>query len=926
LRHSRGKLAGASSACQRDALAESGSAPYVLARTKTATVTDLLAQLSAALAGRYAIERELGRGGMAMVFLAEDVKHHRPVAIKLLQPELAAVLGGERFLREIEIAARLHHPHILPLYDSGEADGLLYYVMPYAEGESLRDRLEREKQLPLDDALQIAREVADALSYAHSHDVVHRDIKPENILLESGHAVVADFGIARAITAAGGETLTGTGMAIGTPAYMSPEQAAGSKELDGRSDLYSLGCVLYEMLAGQPPFTGPTVESVVHQHLAVEPHSITSLRPAVPAEVAAALQRALAKTPADRFNPVALFGEALRDGGTGARRDGGTGGQKPGARFRPAVPLSLRTALFGVAAVVVVGGALLVLRPGREAAAPAGPAYERTAIAVLPFQNLSAEGPHAYFAGGLHDELLTQLSKVAALTVISRTSVMGYAGTNTPLRQIASELGVGSVVEGSVQVVGGRLRVNVQLVDAATDAHLWAERYDRTLEDAFAIQSDVAQQIVAAVGAALAGAERQGLAQAPTANAEAYRLYLQGREYWIRPGRLQQNSEIAQQLYERALTLDPGFALARAALSQVHGQMYWFRYDPSPARAARQREEAEAALRLAPDLPQAHVAMGLAHYWGRRDYRRALDELHVALEGLPNDADLWSFIGFVHRRLGNWDEVLAAYEKATQLNPRDADLFNDLGGRTYQHMHRYADAVRAFDHALSLAPDLHGAAVEQGWTYVRWQGQLDTMRAVLSRVSRDADLGLLGTRAAQHGQLLHWERQADSLVQVLTMTRVGAFVGYGFFLPSALYAAWAHQLRGDRDAARAAFDSARLLLDSVMRERPDDWRVHAARGLALAGLGRRDEALREARWLWQSVVYREDAIEGPMLAEDRARILAQAGDAEAALDEIERLLPGPSLLSVHTLRLDPRWDPIRDLPRFRALLKRYAGR
>jgi pimeloyl-ACP methyl ester carboxylesterase len=262
---------------------------------------DTLDRLRAALADRYTIQRELGRGGMATVYLAEDRKHHRPVALKVVRPELAAALGPDRFLREIELSARLTHPHILPLHDSGNADGFLYYVMPYVEGESLRDRLNREKQLAVDDALQITREVADALSYAHSRGVVHRDVKPENILLQSGHAVVADFGIARAIDQAGGERLTETGLAIGTPAYMSPEQAAGSTDLDGRSDLYSLGCVLYEMLAGQPPFTGPTVESLVHQHLAAEPSRITGIRPAVPLHVAATLERALAKTPADRF-------------------------------------------------------------------------------------------------------------------------------------------------------------------------------------------------------------------------------------------------------------------------------------------------------------------------------------------------------------------------------------------------------------------------------------------------------------------------------------------------------------------------------------------------------------------------------------------------------------------------------------------------
>ncbi len=496
-----------------------------------------------------------------------------------------------------------------------------------------------------------------------------------------------------------------------------------------------------------------------------------------------------------------------------------------------------------------------------------------------------------------------------------------------PLRQIAEELGVGSVVEGSVQVVGGRLRVNVQLIDAATDEYLWAERYDRTLDDAFAIQSEVAQQIVAAVGAALSGAEKGRLAAAPTANAEAYRLYLQGREYHVRPGYLRQNYVIAQQLYERALGLDPNFALAHAALSRVHGSMYHSRYDPSAARAARQREEAETALRLAPDLPEAHAAMGSVHGVGQQDYRRALDEFGIALKGLPNSAGLWKSIGDAHRRLGNWNEFFAALEKAAELDPHDANLFFDMYGLTYQTLHRYADAVRAYEKALSLAPDLHEAAIRRGWTYVAWQGQVDTLRAVLSRVPREAELADLGGVAAQRAELLLWERNADSLLQMLQVARVDVFKGAIFFLPSALYAAWAHQLRGDHEAARAAFDSSRVRLDSALSGLPDDWRVHAARGMAMSGLGLRDEALREARWLQQSDIYRQNPFDGPLLATDRARILAQAGDAEAAFDEIERLLAGPSeLLSVHTLRLEPRWDPIREHPRFRALLAKYDTR
>jgi len=544
---------------------------------------------------------------------------------------------------------------------------------------------------------------------------------------------------------------------------------------------------------------------------------------------------------------------------------------------------------------------------------------------VLPPQNLSAAGLNAYFAGGLHDELLTQLSKVASLKVISRTSVMGYQGTTKPLRQIADELGVGSIVEGSVQVVNGRLRVNVQLIDAATDQHLWAERYDRTLDDAFAIQSEVAQKIVAAVGAALSGDEQGRITTAPTANAEAYRLYLQGQGFQRLPGILAPNLKAAQLAYERALKLDPAFALAHAALSHVHGRMYWFRYDATEARAASQRAEAEEALRLAPELPESRLAMGLAYYWGARDYSRALEQCSIALRGRPGDAGVLSYVGYLQRRLGRWDDVLETYRRATLLDPRNADLFWDLGGETLTLLHRYPESMEAYDRALSFAPDLHVAAVRRGLAYVLWQGRLDPLRDVLNRIPDGVDLGAPGTVAAQRAWLLLLDRDAAGLLQMPEIVRLTVFEGQLGYLPSALYAGWAHQLRGEHAAARVAFDAARVHLDSAVKGLADDWRVHAARGFAVAGLGRLDQAVGEADWLQQSKVYREDAHFGTMAAEARAQILAQAGHADEALDEIERLLSQPSWLSVHTLRLDPRWDPIRSHPRFRALLKKYGS-
>jgi serine/threonine-protein kinase len=480
-------------------------------------------------------------------------------------------------------------------------------------------------------------------------------------------------------------------------------------------------------------------------------------------------------------------------------------------------------------------------------------------------------------------------------------------------------------VEGSVQVVGDRLSVNVQLIDPVTEAHLWAEHYDRTLDDAFAIQSEIAQRIVEAVGATLGGTERTTIAAAPTGNAEAYRLYLQGLEYSRRPGYLRRDVEIAQDFHERAVALDSTFALAHAALSMVHGYVSWFRYDPSPERLVRQRVEAEIALQLAPQLPQAHIAMGLVHLVGHLDLRAALREYRIALEGLPNDAELWTRISSVHRRLGNWGEALAALDKVVALDPRNVSALFDLGGNTLRLLRRYQEAVDWYSRAVALAPDVAGIDVRRGWTWVLWQGQPDSLGAALHRHPAESNLGALGSADAWRALKLLWGRKPDSLLALLRRTPQPVFDGQYFYVPTALYAAWAHQLRGDGAAARAAFESARVLLDSVVGVLPDDWRVHAARGLALAGLGRRQKALSEARWLQQSKTYHEDAFDGGLPAEDRARILAGIGEADAVLEEVERLLAGASWLSVHTLRLDPRWDPIRNDPRFRALLVKYAN-
>ncbi|MBI1723677.1 MAG: protein kinase, partial [Gemmatimonadetes bacterium] len=571
-------------------------------------------------------------------------------------PELAAVLGGERFLREIEIAARLTHPHVLPLYDSGEADGVLFYVMPFVEGESLRDRLAREKQLPLDDALQIAREVADALSYAHSHDVVHRDIKPENILLESGHAVVADFGIARAITAAGGTKLTETGMAIGTPAYMSPEQAAGSQDLDGRSDLYSLGCVLYEMLAGQPPFTGPTVESVVHQHLAMEPHPITSLRPAVPAEVAAALQRALAKTPADRFNPVAQFGEALRPavartGPPAAGTAAAAGAERP-SRW-------VRIAALGVGAAVVVAGLWFGIERLKDRALPPG---QRPYTIVAEVEG-SADLETRRAVRGLVASALDASGIIAALPddqIRLGLSQAGKPETTTldiaTARELAVRGSMRAIVAATADRIGGAYTVNVRVLDADSGTMLTAARGVANGDDALITTVD---GVVGDVRRWL-GERREAInptrASVPvmTPSFEAYQKYRRG-------GPLVGNdNERAISLLREAVTLDTGFALAYRGLAAAY---------LNTGKSDSARWALSAALRHRDRLleGQLHAVQGL-QAWERGDIAGAAALLERARDE-PGGNCLGPNLAVALDVLGRTEEAVRVVEECERRSP-----------------------------------------------------------------------------------------------------------------------------------------------------------------------------------------------------------------------------------------------------------------
>jgi serine/threonine-protein kinase len=519
--------------------------------------------LATALAGRYTVERELGAGGMATVYLAHDLRHDRDVAIKVLRPDLAESLGRERFLREIQLAARLNHPHVLPLHDSGEAAGDLFFVMPLVEGQTLRDRLRRESPLPLDAALRIASEVADALDYAHRHDVVHRDIKPENIMLHEGHALVADFGIGKAIVAAsasGATTLTQMGVTVGTPAYMSPEQAAGD-DVDGRSDLFALGCVLYEMLTGEPPFTGPTAQAIIARRFQHTPPPVSESRPGVPPAVCDLVERLLEKDPAARPPSGADVVAALRspDAPRVARHDVG------------------------------------------RAADQAGPS-----VAVLPFANMSAAADDAYFADGITEEIINVLAHVGGLRVAARTSCFAFKGKDEDLRSVGAKLGVAHVLEGSVRKAGPRLRITAQLIDVANGYHRWSERYDRELVDVFTLQDEIASAIAAKLRLSLLDRPGRSAERAGPRSVEAYELLLRGRVLLWQRGRAILD---ALPCFARAAALDPELVEAHALLGDAYRLVCVYGMAPPRETIPAALGAIERALALDPEHPQALTSL-----------------------------------------------------------------------------------------------------------------------------------------------------------------------------------------------------------------------------------------------------------------------------------------------------------------------------
>jgi serine/threonine protein kinase/Tfp pilus assembly protein PilF len=601
---------------------------------------------------------------MATVYLAQDVKHDRTVALKVLHPDLAASLGPDRFLREIKLAARLNHPHILPLFDSGDADGLLYYVMPYVEGESLRERLEREQQLPIDEAVHHTRSIASALDYAHRQGIVHRDIKPENVMLYEGEAMVMDFGIAKALSAAGSDTLTQTGMMVGTPAYVSPEQAAGESNISGQSDQYSLGCVLYEMLTGERAFTGPTAQAVLAKRFTETVAPVRTLRPNVPESIERALNRAMSTEATKRYPTAALFAQALASGSL-------------------TTPVDTQT----------------IPQPTISAA---------KSVAVLPFANMSADPENEYFTDGMAEEIINALTKIQSLRVASRTSAFAFKGKNEDITEIGRKLKVSTVLEGSVRKMGTRLRITAQLVNVADGYHLWSERYDREMEDVFAIQDDISQAIVKALRVILSEGEKKQIEKArPAVNVEAYDFYLRGRQYFHQLRR--KSLEYARQMFNRAIEIDPEYARAYAGVADCCSLLYTY-FDAREFNIRQADIASSKALALEPELAEAHLARGIAVSLSKR-FDEAEKEFETAMRLDPKLFEAPYFFGRTRTAQGKFEEAVKLFERASALRPEDFQATAFLA-QSYSSMGMKAEAdaatrraARQIHDRLEMNPD-----------------------------------------------------------------------------------------------------------------------------------------------------------------------------------------------------------------------------
>jgi serine/threonine protein kinase/Tfp pilus assembly protein PilF len=860
---------------------------------------------------------ELGSGAIAITYRARDTVLNSLVALKVIERKVAKMPGvRSRFLREARAAAQIHHPNVARVSHYGEQDGECFYVMELVEGETLEAKVRREGPMPLALALEVIEQTARALAAAEKCGVVHRDIKPSNIMLESDPSgalivKVIDYGIAKILDpeAEPGAELTRTGF-IGTPAFASPEQFAPSKEkkIDTRSDIYSLGATFWYLLSGRVPFVGRTLRDVAAKQ--AEELPLEQLKNThVPARVIVLLQSMLAVDPAKRPQTARELLSAIH---------------RCYARFSTEARARRKRSILVAAGAILVLGAIAIgswLYQRAQSSAE----IERS-IAVLPFENRSEDKANAYFAEGIQDEILTRLSKIADLKVISRTSTQHYKSAPENLAEIGRQLGVAHILEGSVQRSGDGVRVNVQLIKAANDSHLWADTFDRKLTDIFSVESEVAKSIAEQLRAKLTGREEHVIAVKPTDNTEAYDAYLRGLAYSLKAGTTPANSLAAQKYLKEAVRLDPKFALAWSLLSYVDASGYNTQtLQRTVALREEARQAAETALSLQPNLGEAVMAKGQYYYACLKDYDTAVRYFEQARQFLPNSSNIPKSLAYVARRRGQWDRSESYFNEAERLDPRNLTLLS-AEAASYGYQRRFPEALRKADQILNVTPD-DVEIIAFKANIAQAEGDLPRASALLAPLHPSAgDTEVLATQVYQ--AIL--ERQPGPVIPRLKEILAKPDPALGYINGQLrFYLGWAQEVAGENAAAQETWRQARSELDLFLKEQPENSILIEDLALVNMGLGDKAAALALAERGMALHPIEQDALAGSARIETLARVAAGTGEPDRAIAAIQKLLSIPSAgtpLTPAILRLDPMFDPLRNDPRFQRIAASSASK
>jgi serine/threonine protein kinase/TolB-like protein len=893
---------------------------------RTTHVAKMLGEL-----GDYELLEEIGRGGQGVVFRARQKSLSRTVALKVIGlGQWATPAHIKRFRLEAEAAASLDHPCIVPIYEVGERDGQCYFSMRFVEGGQL-DEVIQKRPISVRQAAELIAKVARTVHYAHEHGILHRDIKPGNILLDAkGEPHLTDFGLARLVESE--STVTRTLEVLGTPSYMAPEQAAGSPSqgaavsspprvtgLTRAVDVYGLGAVLYQLLTSHPPFAGGTTYETIKLLLETEPRPPRLWNSKIDRDLSTICLKCLEKDPQRRYSSALALAEDLERWLSHkpilARRTGVVGRGKKWLQRKPAAAAVVTLSLALITAVsVIVLKSDLFRRP-----AVAG-------IAVLPFENLSNDREDASFADGIQDDLLTKLAKIADLKVISRTSVMQYRNQHNR-RQIGNELSVSHVLEGSVRKTGAWLHINAQLIDVRTDAHVWAEEYDRDLKDMFAMQSEIAKKVAERLHVKISAAERQAIERPPTADLTAFDLYSRAKSLlptlsFDRPEQ-KTNALAAADLLNQAVAHDPTFFQAYCQLAWIHDHCYYNGFDRTPARLSLAEAAIQAAFRLRPDAGEVHLARAWNLYWGYRDYEGALAELDIAGKTLPNDARLFELKGYIERRGPGGDkEALRNLERAIQLDPRNIQLLQQTAS-TYENLRRYADEKVVWDRALSLEPSDIQTKVACAFVEFDWKADARPLHQLIDEIrSKDPN----SIRSIADSWLVYALAERDSAAAANALA-AGHEDGMGNEIvkyTSRFMEGLVGRMEKDDAKARAAFNIARTEQEKLVRANPDDAGALAVLGLIDAALGRKEEGLREGRRAVELLPVEKDSINGAVMIACLATIAAWVGDKDLACQEIAASIRYSSYLSYGQLKLMPEWDPLRGDPCFEKIVASLA--